>query len=324
MANPVESRHYAMQLIRYPGHRAKGRRPTALAIGNFDGLHRGHKALVTSVCARADELTPALMCFEPLPASVFRPEQPVPRLLGPRDKIRLARDLGIEALFMMHFTPRFAALSPDEFIRQVILDTANAGLVVVGPDFRFGRRAAGDVSLLKATGQAEGFDVRVIDEVSQAGERISSSAIRAALGAGRLDLAAEQLGRPYRLSGRVLRGQQLGRTLGYPTVNLRPPDPPALAGVAAVRVAGAGLHRHPGVASLGLRPTVAGRGWLLEVHLFDYAGDLYGRHLEVEFVEYLRPEKKFDSLDAMTRQMGLDAAAARRILGAEPSAAAMA
>lgn len=313
-----------MQLIRYPGHRAKDRRPTALAIGNFDGLHRGHKALVASVCARADELTPALMCFEPLPASLFRPDQPVPRLLGPRDKIRLARDLGIEALFMMHFTPRFAALSPEAFIQQVIVETARARLVVVGSDFRFGQRAAGDVNLLKDAGQAEGFELRVIDDVSHSGERVSSSAIRAALGAGRLDLAAELLGRPYRLSGRVLRGQQLGRTLGYPTVNLRPPDPPALAGVAAVRVSGTGLHRHPGVASLGLRPTVAGRGWLLEVHLFDHAGDLYGQHLEVEFVDYLRPERKFESLDAMTRQMTLDAAAARRILGAEPSAAATA
>ncbi len=313
-----------MQLIRYPGHRARNRRPTALAIGNFDGLHRGHQALVASVCARADELAPALMCFEPLPATVFRPKQPVPRLLGPRDKIRLARDLGIETLFMMHFTPGFAALTPDQFIRQVIVETANAGLVVVGADFRFGRRAAGDVCLLTSVGQAAGFEVRVVDEVTHAGDRVSSSAIRAALSNGRLDLAAEQLGRPYRLSGRVLRGQQLGRKLGYPTVNLRPPDPPALAGVAAVRVSGAGLHRHPGVASLGLRPTVAGQGWLLEVHLFDHASDLYGQHLDVEFVEYLRPEQKFDSLDAMTRQMALDAAAARRILGAEPSAAAMA
>lgn len=310
-----------MQLIRYPGHRAKDRRPTALAIGNFDGLHRGHKALVASVCARADELTPALMCFEPLPASLFRPDQPVPRLLGPRDKIRLVRELGIETLFMMRFTPAFAALSAEQFIDEVIIATAGAALVIVGADFRFGAGARGTVELLRQAGEASGFELRVIDDVSLAGERVSSSAIRGALGAGRLDLAAEQLGRPYSLSGRVLRGQQLGRKLGYRTVNLRPPEPPALAGVAAVRVSGAGLNRHPGVASLGLRPTVAGRDWLLEVHLFDYAGDLYGKHLEVEFVDYLRPERKFDSLEAMTRQMDLDAAAARRILRLDPPAA---
>lgn len=311
-----------MRLIRYPNPTATSRPSSALAIGNFDGLHRGHRALLAAACAHSDALTPAMMCFEPLPATLFRPDQPVRRILGPRDKIRLARDFGIELMLMMRFTPQFAALEPDAFVEQVIAGTAGARRVIVGEDFRFGARAAGDVEQLQRLGPRHGFEVEVITAVTEADQRISSTVIRESLASGDLARASAQLGRPYSLSGRVLRGQQLGRQLGFPTVNLRPPDPPALSGVLAVRVTGAGLVRQAGVASLGLRPTVAGREWLLEVHLFDYAGDLYGQHLVVECVGYLRPERKFASLDEMTVQMRHDAQQARDLLKCQPPTAA--
>ena len=303
-----------MQLIRHISPQGARWPATALAIGNFDGLHRGHQALVRAVCTRADELVPALMCFEPLPASFFRPEEPVRRLLNVRDKISLCRGYGLDLLFMLRFNARFAALSPREFVEQIVVRGARAGHVVVGADFRFGARAAGDVTMLESLGQEVGFSVQVIEEVSIDGLRVSSSRLREIIASGDLAGARHLLGRNYQISGRVLRGRQLGRELGYPTVNLRPPVPPAASGVFAVKVSGAGLDRHPGVASLGIRPTVAGTDWLLEVHLFDYDGDLYGKHLSVEFIEHLRPEDKFEDLESMKTQMAMDAREARDLL----------
>ncbi|TVS11623.1 MAG: bifunctional riboflavin kinase/FAD synthetase [Wenzhouxiangella sp.] len=287
---------------------------SALAIGNFDGLHRGHQALISAVRAHGPELEAALMCFEPLPATLFRPDRPVARLMGVRDRLQVCRQLGLDQVFMPRFNRAFAALSPEAFVAQVVVGAARARVVAVGADFRFGARAAGDVALLKHLGRRHGFDVEVIAPICADGEKVSSSRIRALLATGELAAAAALLGRPYRLSGRVLRGQQLGRNLGFPTVNLRSPQPPALSGVFAVRVSGSGLDRHPAVANLGRRPTVAGEGWLLEAHLFDFDGDLYGRHLNVEFVQRLRPEEKFESLDALMVQMHSDAARARAVL----------
>ena len=303
-----------MRLVRDPYPTPDPGPDTALAIGNFDGLHRGHQALIRAVCARSDALTPALMCFEPLPPTFFNPQAPVRRILGVRDKLELCRGYGIDRLFMMRFNRAFSRLSPREFVDQVLVAAARARQVVVGADFRFGARAAGDTDQLIALGRPHGMAVKVIDAVEDGAQRVSSSRLRAALDAGDLSTARRLLGRSYSLSGRVLSGMKLGRTLGYPTVNLRPPRPAALTGVLAVRVSGAGLVAHPGVASLGRRPTVNGRSDLLEVHLFDYGGDLYGAHLDVEFVEYLRPEARFDDLDAMTRQMHEDARQAKAIL----------
>lgn len=303
-----------MKLIRTLDSRPVNRPATALAIGNFDGLHCGHQALVTAVMAHAPALEAALMCFEPLPATLFRPDDPVPRLMAVRDRLLACRRLGIQRVFMPRFDRAFAGLSPEEFVRRAIVAAARAERVVVGADFRFGARAAGDVDLLQQLGRRHGFAVEVIKPVQQGADKISSSHIRRLLAAGDIDAAETLLGHPYTLSGRVLRGQQLGRRLGFPTVNLRPPLPPALAGVFAVRVCGAGLERRPGVANLGRRPTVAGSDWLLEVHVFDHAGDLYGRHLQVEFVARLRAEEKFDSLDAMVDQMHRDADRARQLL----------
>jgi len=197
--------------------------------------------------------------------------------------------------------------------------------VIVGRNFRFGHRAAGDVDDLARFGRRFGFDTRIVDLVSRpdAGEvaddsRISSSGLRRALERGDLKTAERLLGRPYSISGRVIRGNRLGRELGFATANLRVAEPPALTGITAVRVGGDGLERHPGVASLGRRPTVAGRDWLLEVHLLDFDGDLYGRHIDVEFVEFIRREEHFDSLESMTRRMHVDLALARRHLQPPP------
>lgn len=305
-----------MDLIRSPYPRPEAVRPSALTIGNFDGLHLGHQALIERVVAKAPELVPALMCFEPLPMAVFRPEDPPARLMGVADRLRWAGRLGIERLFMPRFSRAFAALSPEEFVRRLVIQTAGARHVVVGADFRFGARASGDVDQLTRLGRIHGFGVEIVDPVCAAAGKVSSSRLRELLQRGQLGPAEALLGRPYSLCARVLRGQRLGRTLGFPTVNLRPPIPPAVHGVFAVRVRGAGLEGQPGVASLGLRPTVNGSGWLLEAHLFDYDGSLYGQRLEVEFIEFLRGEVRFDSLEAMTRQMHDDARQARQALAA--------
>ena len=307
-----------MRLIRHIHSGSTTRADCALAIGNFDGLHRGHQALVRSVCARSDALSPSLMCFEPMPASFFRPDQPVPRLTSVRDKLQLCRAHGLDQVFMPRFDAGFAALSPEQFVAEIVVRGAGARVVVVGEDFRFGARAAGDVQRLAELGRVHDFEVEVQPAVIDDGERISSSGIRAALATVDLARARRWLGRRYSISGRVLRGQALGRTLDYPTVNLRPPLPPALSGVFAVRVSGAGLDQHPAVANLGKRPTVGASDWLLEAHLFDYDGNLYGQHVNIEFIEWLRPETRFANLDEMKTQMAVDASKARKALNPEP------
>jgi len=306
-----------MHLLRALPLRDDDGRPTALAIGNFDGLHRGHQALIERVVDRAPDLRPGLMCFEPLPRTFFVPDRPVPRLMKLRDRIRIGRQQGLELIAPLRFDRAFSSLSPDAFARDVVAGGVRAALVVVGEDFRFGQRAAGDVDALVGFGRRYGFEVEAVPAVTDpvSGERISSSALRTALAAGDLMTAERLLGRRYSISGRVLRGNQLGRTLGFPTVNLRVAEPPALSGICAVRVHGDGLRGQPGIASLGQRPVVAGRDWLLEVHLFDLERDLYGRHLIVEFIEWLRPEQPFEDLAAMTVQMHRDAAEAKRALG---------
>lgn len=303
-----------MKLIRslHPG--SADAAEVALAIGNFDGMHLGHQALIAAARAHAPALETALMCFEPLPASLFRPEHPVPRLMSVRDRVLVGRELGIQRLYMPRFTRAFAALSPEGFVRRAVVDAAGARQVIVGADFRFGAAARGDVDQLRALGRQHGFDVEVIEPVMGEDAKISSTELRALLAAGDLRHAEVLLGRPYRLAGRVLRGQQLGRRLGFPTLNLRPPQPPALSGVFAVRVSGAGLTDRSGMANLGRRPTVNGSGCLLEVHLFDYIGDLYGAHVQVEFVARLRAERKFESLRAMALQLQADAEQARSLL----------
>ncbi|HVB83500.1 MAG TPA: bifunctional riboflavin kinase/FAD synthetase [Rhodanobacteraceae bacterium] len=324
---------------------------SVLAVGAFDGLHRGHAALLERVRERAaaSGQLPMAISFEPLPRAFFA-RVPVPRLGSVRDKLEGMDAAGIAQLLLLRFNAALAAMSAEDFVREVLVQRAGAREVWVGADFRFGHARRGDVALLERMGGEFGFATQVFDTQHDAGDRVSSSAIRAALAAGAFADAARLLGRPFAIGGRVVRGQQLGRTLGYPTANIRlgrrvspvqgifavrvhgvgaPALPGGRSGASHARDTGASLPGGrsgascardtgaslPGVASLGLRPTVGGREPLLEAHLFDFDGDLYGCRLAVEFVAKLRDEEKFASLDALTAQMHRDAAAARAILG---------
>ncbi|HEX7326483.1 MAG TPA: bifunctional riboflavin kinase/FAD synthetase [Rhodanobacteraceae bacterium] len=291
---------------------------SVLTIGAFDGLHRGHAALLSKVRARAtaQHLLPAAISFEPLPRGYFSPV-PLRRLSSLREKLCGFADAGIECLLLLRFGARLAAMSAEAFVREVLVARMGAREIWVGGDFRFGHNRTGDVALLRSLEGEGAYVVRVLDAVSAGDdERVSASRVRGALATGDFAHAAELLGRPFRMGGRVVHGQHLGRELGYPTANLRMPGRvPPVAGIFAVRVRGVAAGALPGVASLGVRPTVAGTGEpLLEVHVFDFAGDLYGRRIEVEFVAKLRDEAKFADLDALRAQMDRDAAAARRIL----------
>ncbi len=299
------------------------RRACALSIGNFDGVHRGHRALLQRVVdvARQRNLVAAAMTFEPHPREYFAPEQAPARIANLRDKIEGLRLAGIETVFVQHFNRDFASLTAEQFILRILMDGCQARWLLVGDDFRFGARRAGDVALLRSFGERCGFTVEQIAPVLLAGERVSSSRIRTALSAGDLALAGELLGHPYTISGRVLHGSKLGRQLGFPTLNLRVAHRrPALHGIFAVRVHGIGSAALPGVASVGLRPTVDGSGrWLLEVHLFDFSDEVYGRLIEVQFVQKLRDEERFDSVQELTAAIRRDADRARAIFDRAPA-----
>jgi riboflavin kinase/FMN adenylyltransferase len=278
------------------------------------------------------------LSFEPLPREYFagirQPSQPPPsRLSLPRAKFEGLRALGVDRVGLLRFDARMAALSARDFIEHVLVRRLHAREVWVGPEFRFGHGRAGDLALLREMGERHGFVAHEIEPMLVDGARVSSSAIRALLAAGDLDAVAILLGRPYAIAGKVVRGQQLGLKLGYPTANLRlGGKTPALGGIFATRVHGAGIGAWPSgrssascardtrasipsVSSLGTRPTLNGTERLLEAHLFDFDGDLYGQRIEVEFVAKLRDELRFDDLDAMTTQMHRDAAQARELLG---------
>ncbi len=299
------------------------REPCALAIGNFDGVHLGHRALLERVVAAARQrhLVPAAMTFEPHPRELFAPDQAPARIANLRDKIEGLREGGMERVFVMHFNRALASLSPDAFIDDILLDGCRMRWLIVGDDFRFGVRRAGDINLLRARATAGGYEVEQLDAVVSGDTRISSSAVRAALEGGDLAGAARLLGHPYRISGRVLHGAKLGRKIGFPTLNLRMAHKrPAVHGIYAVRVLGIGAPR-PGVASAGLRPTVDDSGrWLLEVHLFDFAQEVYGQLVQVEFLQKLRDEEKFDSLAELTAAIAHDSEQARALFATQLSA----
>jgi len=289
---------------------------SVVCIGAFDGLHRGHRALVGHARERARSLgLPAVaLSFEPLPREFFGGEDPPPRLLLPRAKFEGLRALGMDVVGLLRFNAAMAAMAAEDFVTRVLVRKLQAREVWVGPDFRFGNRRRGDLAMLQAMGPAHGFAAGSIAPVGE-GEPWSSTAIRAWLAEGRLELAAKALGRRYAIAGKVVRGRQLGRKLGYPTANLRLAGKrPALGGIFATWVHGIGDRPMPSVASLGTRPTVDGVEPLLEAHVFDFDGDLYGRRIEVEFVAKLRDEMKFDDLPALVRQMDEDAARAREAL----------
>jgi len=290
---------------------------SVVCIGAFDGLHLGHQALVRRTVSRARELgLPAVaLSFEPLPREYFARSNPPPRLLLPRAKVEGLLSLDVDDVGLLRFDGKLSALSAEAFVRSVLGDRLSAREVWVGPDFRFGKGRSGDIGLLKRMGEELDFAADEIAPVLLDGERVSSTRIREALKVGDFVKSTRLLGRPYAIGGRVVRGKQLGRALGFPTANLRfAGKTPALSGIYASWVHGVGDTPRASVSSLGTRPTVAGIEPLLEAHLFDFEGDLYGRRIEVEFVAKLRDEFKFHDLPALTAQMHRDADQARAIL----------
>jgi riboflavin kinase/FMN adenylyltransferase len=291
----------------------------AVAIGNFDGVHLGHQAILAELRARGRELRvpTAVLCFEPQPKEFFARDGAPARLMRLRDKAERIAAAGVDEMRVLRFSAALAGLESADFIERVLVGALGARQVVIGEGFRFGRGRAGDVESLHRAGRARGFAVEAVPPRIESGAPVSSTRVREALAAGRLAEAKTLLGRDYRMSGRVVEGEKLGRKLGFPTANirlLRRVSP--VAGIFAVRASGAGVDGHPGVASVGTRPTVGGTGWLLEVHLFDFAGDLYGARLDVDFVARLRDERRFPDLASMTTQMHEDARRARELLAA--------
>ncbi len=291
----------------------------AVAIGNFDGLHLGHQAILADLRARGREsrLPTAVLCFEPQPKEYFAPEAAPARLMRLRDKAEGIGQAGIDELRVLRFDAALAGLEADAFIERVLIGALRARQVVIGEGFRFGRGRGGDVASLRRAGDARGFAVTALPATEVGAAAVSSTRVRESIAAGRLDEAKELLGRDYRISGHVIAGQKLGRTLGFRTANIRLHRRVSpVAGIFAVRASGAGLDRHPGVASVGTRPTIGGTEWLLEVHLFDFGGELYHERLEVDFIARLRDEVRFPDLASMTAQMHEDARLARKLLAA--------
>ena len=282
----------------------------ALTIGSFDGVHRGHRALIDRVTAKARELrlTSCVLTFEPHPREFFAREAAPPRLTRLRDKLELMAAAGVKRVHVARFDARFAALPAARFVDEVLVRGLGARWLLVGRDFRFGERRGGDFATLEAAAARHGFALESMPDVQFDGARVSSSAIRAALAAADFALAERLLGHPYTLSGRVVHGTKLGRELGFPTANIVLRRPPPLAGIFVVEVDDLG----PGVASVGRRPTVNPvPNPLLEVHLFDRKEDLYGEHLRVRFLEKLRDEQKYDGLESLKKAIARDAAQAR-------------
>ncbi|MEZ5476626.1 MAG: bifunctional riboflavin kinase/FAD synthetase [Thiolinea sp.] len=296
-------------------------------IGNFDGLHRGHQQVLQQVQqqARAMGLPATVISFEPLPFEYFKPEQGIQRIYPLRDKVRRLRELGIERFACLSFNQYLATLSAEQFVHQVLLDNLQVRYLVVGDDFHFGYQRQGNFELLQRLGQAQDMQVVNTHTVQcQAQQRISSTRIRTCLQTGDLTSANQLLGSPYCLSGRVRHGNKLGRTLDFPTLNLRMPEHLALRqGVYAVQVHGLAATPLPGVGNLGSRPTVNGLQVRFEVHLFDFNQNVYGHHIGVEPRHFLRPEQRFDSLQALKQQISLDAEQARTWLSAHPAAQAL-
>ena len=318
-----------MELVRGVHNLAARHQGGIVAIGSFDGLHLGHRALIDATIAQARRSgtsqgpCPAVMLtFEPLPREFLTPAEPPARLTNLRERVRLLEGSGLDALVLLRFDARLRGMDGDAFVR-LLQERLQARGVVVGHDFHFGRGGAANANFLREAGARLGFEVEVIAPVAADSARVSSSGIRAALDARDLVGAARLLGRPYSMRGRVVPGQQLGRTWGFPTANIRVRRRRVpLSGIFAVRVhgigeegpGGGGRRAYGGVASLGTRPTVGGVEPLLEVFVFDYAGDLYGRELEVEFLAHLREELHFESVELLLVQMRSDAESARALL----------
>ncbi len=291
----------------------------ALTIGNFDGVHLGHQAILTRLKDAAHKLgLPAcVMTFEPHPRDFLAPIQAPTRLTSLREKLKLLARAGVDCIYIYRFNDSFARISPEQFITRILNQELSVRWLLIGDDFRFGAQRAGDFAMLQALSAANGFEVEVMPSVTVDSQRVSSTTIRQALGRGDLNTATKLLGKPYSISGRVINGDKLGQQIGFPTANIhlknyRPP----LSGIFVVAVHGAIPSSPPtilaGVASLGVRPTTHENGRLvLEVHLFDFSQQIYGQHLQVDFLHKLRDEEKYADIDALIQQIRQDIAQAK-------------
>ena len=284
--------------------------PTALTIGNFDGVHLGHQAMLAELVRAAHRFdAPAcVLTFEPHPREFFAPDKAPTRLTSLREKLELLADFGVDRVHLCRFSYAFAQITAEDFIDRVIARGLGACWLLVGDDFRFGARRGGDLVMLRQAAPRFGIEVAALTSVTLDGERVSSTAVRAALAAGELDRAGRLLGRAYSMSGRVVRGDGLGRKLGFPTANIQiKHNRPPLTGIFVVELSGVREAPLRAVASLGVRPTVRQQGApTLEAHIFDFDGDLYGRHVRVDFLRKLREEEKYADLATLTRQIALD------------------
>lgn len=303
---------------------AAARAPCALTIGNFDGVHRGHQALLARVRAAADRLglESAVMTFEPHPREFFAHKmgdmsKAPPRIANLRDKLQALENNGVDRVIVEHFCDAFAGQSPQAFVEKVLVEGLHVKWLMVGDDFCYGARRAGNVAMLTEAGKQYGFEVEVLPTVRNGETRISSSAVRSALAEGDFPHAQALLGHPYSISGHVIHGAKLGRDIGFPTLNLRVPHQPALSGIFIVQVHGLDEKPLPAVASLGVRPTVEDAGRvLLEVHVFDFARNCYGKVVRVEFLQKIRDEEKFIDLPTLVKAIERDADQARAFFAA--------
>jgi riboflavin kinase / FMN adenylyltransferase len=306
----------------YRGIPARAEQSSVLTIGNFDGVHLGHQALLRRLRdkARACALPAVVLTFEPHPREFFAPAEAPARLASLREKLLLLEAAGVDRVHVCRFNRQLASLTADQFIERLLVRGLGVRHLFIGDDFRFGRQRQGDFALLQTAGESFGFRVDAMPTLDVAGERVSSSALRCALAEGDMNHAARLLGRPYSIAGRVMHGDKIGRSIGFPTANIQLKHRrPALAGVYAVSVEGVGPQSRAGAASIGVRPTVTDTGRAtLEVHLLDFSGDLYTAHLRVNFLHKLRDEAKYDSLAALTAQIGRDVEATRAWFAAHP------
>jgi len=293
--------------------------PCALTIGNFDGVHRGHQALLKKLVQTAKEknIQSCVMTFEPHPIEYFAPEKAPARILNLRDKLEALAEVGIDQVLVIHFNQLFANLSPDDFVKKILVDSLKVQSILIGDDFHYGSKRAGNFSNLVEAGLKYGFSVENMATFEENQVRISSSAIRSALSQGDLRLARQLLGRPYMLSGHVLHGQKLGRTLGFPTLNVSLANKlqlrkPAAEGIFIAQVHGLSDNPLPAVASLGQRPTVDDSGrYLLEVHVFNFNQSVYGKLVRIELIEKIRDEEKYNDLETLQNAINQDAALAK-------------
>jgi riboflavin kinase/FMN adenylyltransferase len=312
-----------MELVRLtPGETVRWPAP-AVAVGNLDGVHRGHQALVGAAIAdaRSRAGTAVVLTFDPHPSHVLFPDRAAATLMTLPQKAEVLAALGVERLAVLEFTLALAARSAEEFAREVLLDTLGARSVVVGANFRFGRGRGGDAQALRGLGTQLGFEVRVVEPVLEDGQPVSSTRVRDAVESGAMDAAARLLGRRYWVDGTVVEGDRRGRTLGFPTANLAPENDTIPAGGVYAgwgRLLDAGSDQPPRAAAIniGRRPTFAGQATRIEAHLLDFEGDLYGRRLRLEFAARLRPERRFEGAEALKEQILDDVARARTVLRA--------